>query len=166
MTGRDQAIPWMLRHLEFLLPRDGPKDRVSLAKGVESFNGNKALVRQHNVERETTVALAQNHAIALVPFRFRRAIAQHVVVEHAHDLNKGHRRADMTAPATVKSAHNQSTQVLRRSSNAGVADAMRFTLLTPMGYSEVLQRPDGSDIRRPVQVAFASPQPSFPSHPP
>src|SRR5450759_3834555 len=89
------------------------KDRVSAAEGIESFNRNEALVGQHDIERETTVALAQDHAFALVPFRFRRAIAEHVVIEHAYDLDQGHRRADMTAPATLKTAHDQPTQMLR-----------------------------------------------------
>jgi hypothetical protein len=140
------------------------KDRVSTAEGVESFNRNKALVGQQDIERETTVALAQDHAIAFVPFRFRWAIAQHVVIEHAHDLNKGHRRANVTAPATVKSAHDQPTQMLRPFIQRRCCgrDAV-YGGSTPHGLlPEVLQQPNAQIFVGPCKLLLLRRRPSFP----
>ena len=89
------------------------EDRIAAAERVERLVGNETLFGQHDIERDAAMALAQDHAIAARPFRFVGAIAQDVVVEHAHDLDERHRRADMAALAAVQRAHDQPAQIFR-----------------------------------------------------
>ena len=93
--------------------RMAAKDRVAAAERVERVDGKKALVGQHDIERDAAVPLAQDHAVAVMPRRLCGPIAQDVVVEHAHDLDQRHRRADMASLAAFKRAHHQLAQIFR-----------------------------------------------------
>ena len=92
--------------------RMAAENGIAAAEGVERLVGNEALFGEHDILRDAAVALAQDHAVAARPFRLVGAIAQHVVVEHAHDLDERHRGADMAALAAVQRAHREPAQML------------------------------------------------------
>ena len=98
------------------------ENRIAAAEGIERLERNEALVGEHHVQRDAAVALAQDHAVAAWPFRLVRPKAQHVVVEHAHDLDERHRGADMPALAALQACARPSRRkYLERSSSGGVA---------------------------------------------
>ena len=57
--------------------------------------------------------LAQNATVALRPVRLLRAVAQHVVVEHAEDFDRRHRGADVAALAADERVDDQTAQIDR-----------------------------------------------------
>ena len=86
------------------------KNGVAMAESIEGVWAYEALVREHHVERQAPVTFAQDHAVAVRPFRFRRPKAQHIVVQDAQDLDQGHGRTDVASPAPVKCAHHLAAQ--------------------------------------------------------
>ena len=97
------------------LPASGWPPRIeSRRQNVSSVSsGKKPLSASIDVERDAAVALAEDHAVAPAPVRLCGPVAQHVVVEHAHDLDQRQRRADMAALAAGKRAHDQPAQIVR-----------------------------------------------------
>ena len=93
--------------------RMAAKDRVAAAERVECVEREETLVSQHDIERDAAMTLAQDHAVTVTPLRLRWPIAQDVIVKHAHNLDKRHRRADVAALATFKRAHHQLAQIFR-----------------------------------------------------
>src|ERR1700680_3557928 len=87
--------------------RMATKNGVAVAEGIERLKRDEAFVGEHDIEREAAMSFAQDHAVAVAPVRLLWPVAQDVVIQHAHDLNKRHRRADMAAPAAFKAAHYQ-----------------------------------------------------------
>ena len=87
--------------------RVAAENAVRRAEAVEFGLREEALVREHGVERETAVALAEDAAIAAGPLRFARVEAQHVVVEDAEDVDARERRADVAAARTRKHPHHE-----------------------------------------------------------
>src|SRR5580704_17044395 len=89
------------------------KNGIPAAKGVQRFVWNKTLFGQHHVLRDTTVTLAEDHAVAPAPLRLIGAKAQNVVVQNAHDFDERHRRADVSALAAMQRPYYQTAQIFR-----------------------------------------------------
>ena len=51
--------------------RMAAQDRFATTERIQRLDGKEALVGQDHVERDTAVALAQDHAVAVAPLRFR-----------------------------------------------------------------------------------------------
>ena len=82
-----------------------------MAEAVELAEVEEAAIRQHGVERQATVALAQDEAVALAPVRLGRVMAQKVVVEDPDDLDQGKCRADVPTPAILDGTKDEAPQV-------------------------------------------------------
>ena len=92
--------------------RMAAENGITAAERVERLVGNETFFGKHHILRDAAMTLAQNHAITSGPFRLVGAKAQHIVVEHAQDLDERHRGADMAALAAVQRAHREPAQIL------------------------------------------------------
>ena len=109
-----------------------PRNESKWQKRSSSPSVEEALVRQHGIERQAAVPLAQDEAVALGPVRLGRVVAQEVVVEDADDLDQGKRRPDMPAPAVLDGAKDEAPQV--------PAPIVQRRLLNQVEVGRILQR--------------------------
>ncbi len=114
------------------------------------------------------MALAQDHAVAAGPFRLLRPVAQHVVVEHAHDLDERHRRADMAALAAVERRARPAGADPSSARRAAASAVRRPRWPRPciaIDHSFIVVRRPAPAWRAPCQVAGPWPRSSLPVAP-
>ncbi len=91
--------------------RGGRRECRRSCRTVESSaSREEALVREERVEREAAVPLAQDEAVAFRPARVAGVEPQHVVVQHAQDLDERKRGADVAALAGFERADDRPAQ--------------------------------------------------------
>ena len=74
---------------------------------------NEALLSEENVERQTTMPLAQNEPITDRTPRVPRLVSENVIVKHTENLHQRESRCHVSAPAGIEDPDDSSPQVER-----------------------------------------------------
>ena len=88
------------------------QDAVARAKFPKFRFRKEPFLRQQNVERNATVAFAEDATVALGPAWIGGVELQNVVVEDAQYFHDGEGRADVSALACLDRAHDHFAQLL------------------------------------------------------
>ena len=105
--------------------RVAAQGRFKGAETIELLWWEEALVRQLEIERQASVALAQDESVALGPMGIVRVVFQHVVEKDTHDFQDGEGRADVPALALL-----QDPQDCVALTDAALVEAGRIQLST------------------------------------
>src|SRR5216683_2840714 len=136
------------------------QNRIAVAKSVESLDREEAFVGENDVERDTSMTLAQNHPISTKPSGLARSKAQDVIVKNPQHFDQRHSRADVTPFTLIERANREPAQISRSLVEGGTA---RLQTAQHRGHPDLLQAFKFINMARaaPNCRSLASVQPSL-----